>query len=54
MKELACQLGIAHGTLKYWELHKSEPSVLNRKLLVAYLGFDPGGMLEQDSSLDAR
>jgi hypothetical protein len=22
MKELAHNLGIAHGTLKYWELHK--------------------------------
>jgi transcriptional regulator with XRE-family HTH domain len=41
MKELAQNLGLAHGTLKYWELHKSTPTGVNRKKAVQYLGFDP-------------
>jgi DNA-binding transcriptional regulator YiaG len=41
MKQLAHRLGLAHGTLKYWELHKSKPTGRNRKALVSYLGFDP-------------
>src|ERR1022692_3568792 len=41
MKQLAHKLGLAHETLKYWELHKSKPMGHNRKTLVDYLGFDP-------------
>ena len=41
MNELACQLGISKGTLKYWELHKNPPSERNRKLLLEYLGYEP-------------
>jgi DNA-binding transcriptional regulator YiaG len=41
MKQLAHKLGLAHGTLKYWELHKSTPTGRNRKTLIYYLGFDP-------------
>ena len=41
MKELACQLEISKGTLKYWELHKNPPSEQNRQVLLAYLGYDP-------------
>ncbi len=48
MKELAGRLGISHGTLKYWELHKCPPSGRNREVLVAYLGFDPESLAELD------
>lgn len=41
MKELAGLLGLSHGALKYWEMHKNKPSGRNRKMLVSYLGFDP-------------
>lgn len=41
MKELAGRLGVSHGALKYWEMHKSQLSGRNRNVLVAYLGFDP-------------
>lgn len=41
MKELGLKLGIAHGSIKFWEMHKGPPSAENRQLLVSYLGFDP-------------
>jgi len=41
MKELGQKLGIAHGSIKFWEMHKEPPSRENRALLVGYLGFDP-------------
>ena len=41
MKELGQKLGIAHGSIKFWEMHKGPPSRENRALLVGYLGFDP-------------
>ena len=41
MKELALKLGLSHGALKYWELHKCPPTGRNREVLVEYLGFDP-------------
>ncbi len=41
MKELAQQLGVSHGSFKYWELHKCESLPGARKLLVRYLGYDP-------------
>ena len=41
MKQLAHRLGLAHGTLKYWELHKSKPTGTYHRKLVEYLGFDP-------------
>lgn len=47
MKELSLQLGFSHGALKYWEMHKSQPTGRNRKMLVAYLGFDPEADLQQ-------
>lgn len=42
MKELAQMLGLSHGALKYWELHKCPPKGRNREVLVEYVGFDPG------------
>ena len=41
MKELACQLGIGHMSLKFYEMHKSPPTGRNRGLLIRYLGSDP-------------
>ena len=43
MKQLAHRLGLAHGTIKSWELHLSKPAGANRSTLVLYLGFDPEG-----------
>ena len=37
MKELGQKLGIAHGSIKFWEMHKGPPSRENRALLVGYL-----------------
>ena len=47
MKELALRLGVSHGALKYWEMHKSRPTERNREVLVAYLGFDPEAVFQQ-------
>jgi DNA-binding transcriptional regulator YiaG len=47
MKELALRLGVSHGALKYWEMHKSRPIGRNRQVLVAYLGFDPEVVSQQ-------
>lgn len=47
MKELALRLGISHGALKYWEMHKSRPTESNRQVLVTYLGFDPEVVSQQ-------
>jgi len=47
MKELAQKLGLSHGALKYWELHKCPPSGRNRSVLLDYLGFDPSPEWEQ-------
>ena len=41
MRELGRKLGIGHGSIKHWEMHKGPPSRDNRELLVKYLGFDP-------------
>jgi DNA-binding transcriptional regulator YiaG len=41
MKELAQKLGLAHDSLKCWELHQNRPMGENRAVLVAYLEFDP-------------
>jgi ribosome-binding protein aMBF1 (putative translation factor) len=51
MKELAEKLGVSKGTLKYWEMHKNPPSEDNRKMLVEYLGFDPGSQRAETLTL---
>jgi len=41
MKESGRNLGIAHASIKFWEMHKGSPSPKNSEVLVEYLGFDP-------------